>query len=288
MQESILSQRLIFLQQDGYFIADDILESLISRCSDGVENHWKQFGSIQSMWGMTTTAASSPLSRILKLGQGRLTSRKIDLVRAMYPIFNLAWPGPNTTLEEGQIRLLEHMGQDAALCSLLYGPVGLPSPWSWAPLTFLGCGGPFLLGAPLQATSFGLYGWWKCRHVRFLRVDQTDEIYYVRVLAELVGSFHDYIEVEMRGDSAEVTLQVHHKEFDLSLWENKWLMLLAQSPVAEQDGLSFYTLAMEDDKWVHEIPNTGAMLLKRVGAVCANLSAERFLSKATEICAFLS
>ncbi|KAF8243762.1 hypothetical protein K440DRAFT_636840 [Wilcoxina mikolae CBS 423.85] len=111
--------------------------------------------------------SETPLDKIILFGRERRTTKKVDYVRALYPLFGLQWSGPNTTLEEGQIRLLQHLGDDSSRCAFLFGPVGLPSSWCWAPLSLTGCSG-YLQERDMSATSGGLAGAWSTRAVRAL------------------------------------------------------------------------------------------------------------------------
>ena len=161
MQEAILSRKLIFLQQDGYWLAEEILDSLINHCDQGPEHHWKQYHSMLTLWGMVKNS-ESPLERIASFSRGRKTTKRVDLTRALFPLFKLEWPSADTTLEEGQIILLKHLGNEASRCAFLYGPVGLPPPWTWAPLSLPGCSGILMRheDLPIDQVEQGLKGTW--------------------------------------------------------------------------------------------------------------------------------
>ena len=143
MQEAMLSKNLVFLQQDGYWDAEDILDGILYECDEGAENHWKQVGAMLTMWNLVRSS-EPPLDRMMYISGERRTSKTIDMSRAIFPLFNLDWPGADTTLEEGQIILLKHLGINAYCYAWRYAPVGLPPPWTWAPLISVNGGGIIL------------------------------------------------------------------------------------------------------------------------------------------------
>ena len=130
MQEAMLSTTIIFLQQDRYHIAKEMFTRLMLYCDDGADHHWKQYGALSTLAGIVQNQVPV-LDRIIRSGRQRKTSRREDQVRALFPLFDLSWPGSTTTLEEGQILLLQHLGRSV----FLFGSVGLPSPWNqiWLP-----------------------------------------------------------------------------------------------------------------------------------------------------------
>jgi len=111
----------------------------------------------------------------------------------------------STTLEEGQIGILKHMDDEAVVCAFLYAPVGLPSPWGWAPLSFLGAEGRLLdktEDLPIRVTSMRLRGRWLGRLMHLLNVKENEkETYLKKSMAELAGSYHNYMWFEMVGFS---------------------------------------------------------------------------------------
>ena len=168
MQESLLSKNLVILQNDSWWRAEDVLESLVF--AEEHERHWESYGAIRTMSAMVfvvTADRETILERIFLLCRDRKTSKEKDLVRALYPLFSLQWPGRETSLVEGQIRLLQHLGQHAARCASLFAPVGLPAPWSWAPLSFVGSGGGLCVG--VSVTPDGLVGAWSWKEVYPIR-----------------------------------------------------------------------------------------------------------------------
>ena len=96
MQEAILSKRLIFLQRDGYWMGRDLFMSLLHNCSEGPICHWKQCGAILTIWSIVGTSGQL-LDRIFYANGSRRTTKKIDMTRALFPLFDLKWPGPNNS-----------------------------------------------------------------------------------------------------------------------------------------------------------------------------------------------
>jgi len=151
MQEALLSRKLVFVQQNGNWEADEMYMSLLSSCAEGIGHHWKQYGAILTIWSLAKSSGL-PLARIFYANGSRRTTKKIDMTRALFPLFDLKWASSSTTLEEAQIILVYHLGPDATRGVFLFGPIGLPAPFTWAPLCFSACSGT-LLNGPLSVVS---------------------------------------------------------------------------------------------------------------------------------------
>jgi hypothetical protein len=122
MQEALLSKNLVIVQRGRFWSADKLLESLIF--ADDTNNNWQVYGAVRTLFAMVNIVTADPetiLERTFLFCRERKTTKEVDLARASYPLFVLEWPGPNTSLIEGQIKLLEHLGEHAAYCAGLFG-----------------------------------------------------------------------------------------------------------------------------------------------------------------------
>lgn len=165
MQEALLSKNLVIAQRDHHWNTSEMIRSLA--LNDDPLN-WQVYDAVRTLFGMVEVVTNDPettLERTFLLCRERLTTKPVDFARALFPLFNLTWPGPNTTLIQGQLILLKHLGKHAARCAGLHGPIGLPSPYSWAPLTFAGSSGG-LTSRGRAVTSSGLMGAWSWKEVR--------------------------------------------------------------------------------------------------------------------------
>jgi hypothetical protein len=89
IQESMLSDNLVVLQNDHWWRAEELLESLIY-AEGGTQ--WQSYGAIQTVLAMVkvvTSSAETILERIIPLCRERKTTKPVDLVRALYPLFSL-------------------------------------------------------------------------------------------------------------------------------------------------------------------------------------------------------
>ena len=100
----------------------------------------------------------------------RLTSKTKDLARGLFPLFELQWPSPETSLEEGQVLLVKALTDlypDAGILAELNGPVGLPKPWGWAPISLPSSSNiGVVYNEGRKVTADGLLGRWGWREVR--------------------------------------------------------------------------------------------------------------------------
>ncbi len=153
MQEALLSSYLMFMFEDTYVRGVDLIVSLIDHAAE-LPLHWQQYEAIWQMCGMLDLPHTSILERIHSLAKKRLTTKREDLARSLYPLFGMKWPGASFMLEEAQQALLKHLGDDAPLCHPLHGPI-MPRSWSWASLIIVGCSGG-LAGPGMLVTSHDL------------------------------------------------------------------------------------------------------------------------------------
>lgn len=187
MQEGLLSGDVAVLRRQGTapsrpreIMASLILsDSTVGRAESGsvfggVEDEeseneaWQAFGAVQTISSLLKPSPDQMLERVVLASRERLTTNAVDYARALFPLFDLRWPGPETTLEQGQIMLLQSLGSEAGRLTSLWGPVGLPEPFSWAPLTIPGTDGRFG-GRGRTVTEHGLMGAWSWREVRPVR-----------------------------------------------------------------------------------------------------------------------
>lgn len=172
MQEALLSKNLVIAQRDHHWNTSEMIRSLA--LNDDPLN-WQAYDAVRTLIGMVevvTNDIEAILERTFFLCRERLTTKQVDFARALFPLFNLTWPGPNTSLIQGQLILLKHLGQHAARCVGLHGPIGLPSPYSWAPLTLAGTSGA-LTSRGRAVTSSGLMGAWSWKEVKATQREST-------------------------------------------------------------------------------------------------------------------
>jgi hypothetical protein len=138
------------------------------------------------------------------------------------PLFDLKWQGRTTTLEEGQEKLLQHLGKGAARLAPLHGPI-MPQPWSWAPLVLAGTSG-FLQseGDERPLYSDGLRGRWAAwRILKVLgKADLGREGYSTR-LARLTETCYNWIKFRVEGTSPELLRGPSLDQRILSLGEDR-------------------------------------------------------------------
>jgi hypothetical protein len=278
MQEAMLSPDLVFLHGDGHWTAREMLYDLIDY--DDPENHWMLVGAMITLCELVKESIN-PFERITFVSNGRRTSKPIDMCRALFPLFNLHWPGADTTLEEGQIILLKSLGNDAYRYAWLHGPVGLPPPWTWAPLVVVNCEGLVLReGLSMHLDEQGLHGTWLAIAVELKEIkDTSDEDSLGKSMARVTETFHDRM-TYMVEDGSEFYASVYHNEKDLSTWRNKPLLLLRApvDDVPKGGGSGCYNLVILDSCTKEEY-----LSMHRVGSVLGLLSLEEFAMYEAEI-----
>ena len=210
------------------------------------------------------------LDRIHALAKERLTTKREDLVRSVYPLFGMKWPGASFTLEEAQQALLEHLGDEAPRCHPLHGPI-MPRPWSWAPLTIAGCSGG-VAGPGMLVTPHGLRGEWAAWQIEFIRGVQMPDAQrstgHNSRLACLTGTKYDTALFKVEGVSKDFVAQVFHREDNLSRLSNCTLLLLrAFNSGQVMMGLMDYYHIVEVEG---EVSN-GEKLMHRVGSCLGGL-----------------
>jgi hypothetical protein len=191
MQEALLSRDLVFLFGDCHIHSSELQSSMIYKASRP-NLLWQQYIAIKSLCTILEGYVTPTLNRIFTLSKERSTTKKEDMSRAIFPLFNLTWPGRSTTLEEGQEMILRHLGKRAARLAPLHGPI-MPQPWSWAPVTLAGTSG-FLQpsGDERPLHRDGLRGRWAAwRIVKVLNKIDLGEEGYTQKLARLTGSCYD-------------------------------------------------------------------------------------------------
>jgi hypothetical protein len=274
MQEAILSQDLIFLFGDRFLRGKELLRALIDEAPKP-ELHWQQYRAIRSMHGLLEAATAPMLDRVQSLCKERTTSKKTDLVRALYPLFKLEWPGLSTTLEEGQVKLLLRLGAEAGKLASLYGPI-MPRPWSWAPLTIAGSSGG-LQKFGMYVTPDGLHGKWAAWDVKIIghegqnspsiRPDGSPKI-----LAKLTDTCYDMIHFKVDDVTHRFTGYVFYRKEDPFPWTGQKLLLLrgynTRSP--RTDPLDYYHLVVVDQR-PH---SSGETVMHRVGSISGGLACQ--------------
>ena len=273
MQEAVLSSRLVFLEQDCLWTAKDMFETLMDYGDEDPDNHWQLVGAMQTLCELVVES-DRPLDRVLQLGSNRRTTKSIDLVRALFPLFDLKWPGPETTFFEAQIILLEHLETDAYRYAWSHAPVGLPSPWTWAPCTIVNCEGYILpRGLPLRVDSQGLHGIWFAAAVELKDIEVGEERDTpAQYSARTTGTFHNRMTFALEDESV-FRASVYHNEGDLTTWRSKRLLLL-RAPVddiPQTQELEYYNLVVLDGSNDEEYLD-----MHRVGSVLAHLSLREF------------
>jgi hypothetical protein len=175
MQEAMLSQNLLILahRDSAPINPRDLLNRIILAKHDSAR--WQQYIAIKLLSAMTHDPKPS-LRKIVTFSYERTTTNPIDMVRALYPLFGLKWPAADTTLIQGQILLLEHLGQEAAILTSLSSPIGLPSPWGWAPLVIPGASGGSLAGYGRYVSEDGLRGAWSWLDVVPVAMESRDAV----------------------------------------------------------------------------------------------------------------
>jgi hypothetical protein len=276
MQEAILTQDLIFLFGDSYISGKELLHALINKAPRlRPDLHWQQYRAIRTLNGMLEATTTPILDRVQSLSKERLTSKRTDMVRAIYPLFKLKWPGPGTTLEDGQIKLLTHLGKEAGMLGSLNGPI-MPRPWSWALLTIVGCaGGLQKREFAMQVTASGLKGEWSAWNVRIIGHDgQNSSIIrsdgFGANIATLTDTCFGMIHLEIDGVAHRFSGHTYYRREDPPPWKGQKLLLLwgynTRSP--RTDAIDQYHLVVVDEK----LHSTGELVLHRVGSVSGGLA----------------
>ena len=230
-----------------------------------------------------------PLDRIFWANGSRRTTKKVDMTRALFLLFKLEWPESGTTLEEAQILLLKHLGAEATRCAFLFGPIGLPTPFRWAPLCLSACLGTLLNGpGKIALTERGLIGEWVYKLVKLEAADvlpESDGDSYPSFMVGILGTYVNYMRFKTSGEE-KVFATVYHNEADLSSWNRKVLILLGPEAGVEIDTMSewsWYSLGIID-----ELSGDGKFIMHRVGSVFARLSRSRFLEEGNKCYGIMS
>jgi hypothetical protein len=269
MQEAMLSPKIVVLQRNGFWILDEMLETLLTGEVGKEDTHWEATGAILMLWNLAWNT-EHPVDRVFVIGDTRKTTKTIDLTRALFPLFELQWPGSETTLQEAQIILLKHLGEDAYRLSWLHGPVGLPSPWTWAPLISVNCDGILLpIGIPISVEKAGLHGGWPAVAVEYVSIEEDSEDFSptAQYRASITNTYVDPIRCRVKNDGHEFTATVFHIENDLEVWRDKRLLLL-RAPMDHDDvreDLEYYNLVTIEGF------SAQVNLMNRVGSVLTEL-----------------
>lgn len=138
LEEAILSLNLVFVFNGVFLASKDILLSLIYETVDNSEKCWTRWGAIRMMYSLNNQYlnhgdAETILQTIVPLSRERLTTKPIDMVRAIYPasIWTSRGPTPHKNRHKSSccnISASQHRGWHR----FFFGPLGLSSPWSWA------------------------------------------------------------------------------------------------------------------------------------------------------------
>ncbi|KAE8550260.1 hypothetical protein EYB25_006482 [Talaromyces marneffei] len=189
MQEAMLSQNILILthRESQPINPRDLLNRIILAKHN--PTRWQQYQAIKLLSGMTHDPNPS-LRKVVTFSYERTTTNPIDMVRALYPLFGLKWPSADTTLIQGQILLLKHLGQEAAILTSLSSPIGLPSPWGWAPLVIPGASGGSLAGYGRYISEQGLVGAWGWLEVVPVAMEPRDN--FKGRLSSNRGWMHDF------------------------------------------------------------------------------------------------
>jgi hypothetical protein len=269
MQEALLSRDLVFLFGDCHIHGSELQSSMIHKASRP-NLLWQQYIAIEFLCTMLEGHVTPTLDRIFALSKERLTTKKEDMSRAVFPLFNLTWPGRSTTLEEGQAMILQHLGKRAARLAPLHGPI-MPQPWSWAPLTLAGTHG-FLQpsGEERPLHRDGLRGRWAAwRIVKVLDKIDFGEEGYPQKLARLTGSCYDIISFQMECTSFKFQAGVFSRLENTYPWSGKQLFLTRKHNTGTQrtDDMDLYDLVIKD----YSIHSSGMALYHRVGSALGAL-----------------
>ena len=273
MQEALLSRNLVFMFGNTYIRGMDLIEISIDYAVKP-ELHWQQYGAIADISGMLDLSTSKVLDRIHALSKERLTTKKEDLARSLYPLFKLKWPGASFTLEEGQRTLLEHLGDEAPRCHPLHGPI-MPRPWSWAPMTVAGCSGG-LADPGMMVTPYGLRGVWAFWPAKFTRIERMPDWQrsngYGSKLARLTGTNYDIVILDVEGEKEDFVTVMFHREDDILRLLRCELLLLRAFNTGQ------VRMQLMDDYQLVEIENAfndGDKLLHRVGSCMGGLDGHK-------------
>jgi hypothetical protein len=185
--------------------------------------------------------------------------------------------------------LLKHLGPGAARSAFLFGPIGLPAPFRWAPLCFSACSGTLLNGdLTICSTERGLIGEWLYQIVELKAVSdpvEHDPNGYPSFVTSILGSRVDRILFTTR-EGQEIFATVYHLETDLTSWGKKAIALLGPSRNVEIDvdgEWSWYSLASID-----EILGNSLWQMHRIGSVFGSLSRAQFLASGRKCYGILS
>ncbi|EXL39936.1 hypothetical protein FOCG_17479 [Fusarium oxysporum f. sp. radicis-lycopersici 26381] len=269
MQEALLAKDLYFLFRDCHVRGHGLKESMIHN-TPVPALHWQQWAAISTLCTMLDGYVTPMLDRIYSLAKERLTTKKEDMSRAIFPLFNLAWPGRATTLEAGQAKILQHLGTRAARLAPLHGPI-MPQPWSWAPLAIPGTSG-FLQpqGTERVLEPSGLHGRWAAW--RILRVLGKKDLKkgYGTKLAELTGTCYDNVRFQVEGASLIFEAGVFSRPENTYPWRGQDLFLLRahNTGTARTTDLDYYDLVVKDAR-----PNSfDIVLYHRLGSAMGALN----------------
>jgi hypothetical protein len=274
MQEALLSQDLVFLFGDCQMHGYELQNSMINNATRP-ELHWRQWASLRSLCTMLEGAVTPMLDRIRVLSKERLTTKKEDMSRAIFPLFKLEWPGQLTTLEDGQAKILQHLGKRAARLAPVHGPI-MPRPWSWAPLIIAGTSG-FLQpqGEERPLHPDGLRGRWAAW--RILKVIGKEKAgahpranSHSMKLAHLTGTCFDMVSFEVEGATLVFSAGIFSRKEDTYPWKGQKLFLMRShnTGTARTKEIDYYELVVIDSN-----PHSSGMpLFHRVGSAIGALN----------------
>ncbi|KFZ01047.1 hypothetical protein V501_10251 [Pseudogymnoascus sp. VKM F-4519 (FW-2642)] len=270
MQEALLSKDLVFLFGDCHLHGHELKWSMIHN-APLPDLHWQQWTAIRSLCTILEGYVTPMLDRIYTLSKERLTTKKEDMSRAVFPLFDLEWPGRATTLEEGQAKILQHLDMRAARLAPLHGPI-MPQPWSWAPLVLAGASG-FLQpqGDERPLYPDGLRGRWAAwRILKVLGKADLGREGYSTQLARLTGTCYDTVTFQVEGASLIFGAGVFSRPENTCPWRGQELFLLRahNTGTPRTKDLDYYDLVVKDSS-----PHSSGMALyHRVGSAMGALN----------------
>ncbi|KAJ2978289.1 hypothetical protein NQ176_g3897 [Zarea fungicola] len=268
MQEALLSKDLVFLFGDCHLHGSELQRSMIHNPPQP-DLHWQQWGAIKSLCLILDGYVIPMLDRICVISKERLTTKKEDMARAIFPLFGLRWPGPATTLEDAQVQILQHLGNRASRLAPRHGPI-MPQPWSWAPLVVAGSSGALMpQGRERPLYPGGLRGQWAAWrvHKALGKLDFRES--YNDQLARLTGTCYDTVEFNVEVTSLKFIGQVFSRPENTWPWTGQELFLLRANNTGtpKTSELDYYELVVQDPHPHH----SGTVLYHRVGSALGGL-----------------
>ena len=187
MQEAMLSKSLKVASRSGnVWDVQALLRSLFKEANMSMSSNYfppiRDISALLEPIGRLST--DETLSRVVRAGRHRQTTKRLDLVRALFPLFGFKWSREIQTFQQAHNEFMERLGPLRFQCITLFAPFGIPGPHSSLPISIVPAGGVLFrnLDSPRpvcdatgQRIGFGIPSSWVIMKARVVNADNIEQ-----------------------------------------------------------------------------------------------------------------